>query len=1183
MLLTRLEIKGFKSFGDRIGIDFDEGVTGIVGPNGCGKSNVVDAIRWVLGEQKTRILRSDKMENVIFNGTKNRKPAQVAEVALSFINNKNILPSDYTKVTITRRYHRSGESEYFLNDIPCRLKDINNLFLDTGIGSDSYAIIELKMVDEILTDRENSRRSLFEKAAGISKFKVKKKEALLRLEGVDKDLERVEDLLHEIDKNLKSLERQAKQAEKYFELKVEYKNASIIFARKSISRQTNTLALLTEQIQHETDKKLDVADFIETKEELIEKEKQDVINYESNFYEKQKEANEYQARVRNLENERKIKTERLRFLKERTQAINSQITQDIEQEKQVQATIQNLEKRCVEAQVLLENSQKKVQEYQANQETQRKITQEIQQQLQAKQQQLQQAQQAMYRLERDYEIKKSQIRTAEQEIQQLQEEQQSLNNNLNQWIEKKDELDYQYEQIETQIEQTRRIAQQKQEEIEALDIQIGYQKEERNELIKTIEVAQKEFELLNTWLESDEYLPETHQFIKQNENKDLPAPPLLQDLFATKNDAVIRFLLPYQNYYVVQTTEQAWQWLNALEKEQKGKATFLVLEKIQSTNNNIQQKPAENAIAAYSQIQTETPYQKLFQLLLHDVWIVEEPEKHHKNYPNSTFLNPNGSLVLKGWQWQGGKENKEEKPSYKQRQNRIEELQQYIQTLKQNLEDQENDLREKQHLFQKLKNENPKQALYEKEQKLNDLKFELQSLNIRIDEHQKRKTQNSEKQNEITLQIEKSEAEITLNNPENTNIQQEITQLQNQIETLEIQWEEEKETLNQKSQIYNQENVAFYQQKGKVENIEQEITYNQKTQQELQQRIQKYNQEENQAQQDLQKTETALQNDADILETLVQEADKKRIELQEAERIFYSLRGKLNETEKELKELQRQKELLDELIGQLTNKSHETRLSLTATKERLAAEFQLDLEDIMNQDESENEQLNQENENLTEEQLKNKINDIRLKIERLGVINPTALETYQEVKERFDFIDEQKNDLTNSKQSLLKTIKEMESYAKHSFIESFEAIRQNFIKVFRSLFSAEDTADLVLLDPENPLDSKIEIIAKPKGKRPLTINQLSGGEKTLTATSLLFAIYLLKPAPFCIFDEVDAPLDDTNTDKFNQIIKNFAQDSQFIIVTHNKRTMANTDVMYGITMQEQGVSRVVPVDLRNMD
>ena len=251
MQLSKLEIKGFKSFGDKITIHFDKGITGIVGPNGCGKSNVVDAIRWVLGEQKTRMLRSDKMENVIFNGTKNRKPLNMAEVSLTFENTKNLLPTEYTHVTISRRYYRSGESEYLLNGVTCRLKDITNLFMDTGINSNSYAIIELKMIDELLNDKNNSRRELFEEAAGISKFKSRKKETLRKLDDTDADLSRVEDLLYEIEKNLKSLEKQARQAARYFEIKKDYKSASIALAKKSVAQHRDVLIELQKSLEKE--------------------------------------------------------------------------------------------------------------------------------------------------------------------------------------------------------------------------------------------------------------------------------------------------------------------------------------------------------------------------------------------------------------------------------------------------------------------------------------------------------------------------------------------------------------------------------------------------------------------------------------------------------------------------------------------------------------------------------------------------------------------------------------------------------------------------------------------------------------------------------------------------------------------------------------------------------------------
>jgi chromosome segregation protein len=298
----------------------------------------------------------------------------------------------------------------------------------------------------------------------------------------------------------------------------------------------------------------------------------------------------------------------------------------------------------------------------------------------------------------------------------------------------------------------------------------------------------------------------------------------------------------------------------------------------------------------------------------------------------------------------------------------------------------------------------------------------------------------------------------------------------------------------------------------------------------------------------------------------------------EAEKEYYATRGLIDELEKKLRNIHSKKDNLDELLMELQNKASELKLAMSSVKERLSVEFDVDLLAMAGDDD-----LPDELANLSEEELNEKVTGLKQSMEKIGPINPMAMEAYDEIKERHVFINTQKSDLEKAKESLLTTIDEIDLVARETFLQAFNKIKENFIKVFRSLFTDEDDCDLKLLTPDNPLESAIEIIAKPKGKKPLTISQLSGGEKTLTATSLLFSIYLLKPAPFCIFDEVDAPLDDANIDKFNSIIRKFSEESQFIIVTHNKRTMASTDVIYGITMVEQGVSKVVPVDLRDLD
>src|SRR6185503_19934704 len=329
MQLTKLEIKGFKSFGDKITINFNEGVTAIVGPNGCGKSNVVDSIRWVLGEQSTRMLRSEKMDNVIFNGTKSRKAANLAEVSLTFDNTKNILPTDFTQVTLTRRLFRTGESEYRLNDVQCRLKDITDLFLDTGIGADSYSIIELKMIDEIITNKEGSRRNLFEEASGISNYKLRKKQTFSKLKDTEADLDRVEDLLFEIEKNLKTLENQAKKTERYYRLKEQYKSLSIMLASFRIASFSESLARIEELEQKHRVEKSGIVAGIDTLEATLQHQKLDSLTKEKNLSTQQKATNEYVSKIRAYESEKKIKNEQLKFQQDK----EARLTEELEKDK----------------------------------------------------------------------------------------------------------------------------------------------------------------------------------------------------------------------------------------------------------------------------------------------------------------------------------------------------------------------------------------------------------------------------------------------------------------------------------------------------------------------------------------------------------------------------------------------------------------------------------------------------------------------------------------------------------------------------------------------------------------------------------------------------------------------------------------------------------------------------------
>lgn len=439
----------------------------------------------------------------------------------------------------------------------------------------------------------------------------------------------------------------------------------------------------------------------------------------------------------------------------------------------------------------------------------------------------------------------------------------------------------------------------------------------------------------------------------------------------------------------------------------------------------------------------------------------------------------------------------------------------------------------------------------------------------------------SRKEN-ILNKIEELTTDIAENKPKAEQEEKELKATEEKLAKLVDELSEQNEILNEKSSAFNEQNIFFHQQENRVKSIEQEAEYKQDTYNSSKERIEKNQAELKRNEEEIKQLVEKSESSDDELIGMYDEKESIENAVNEAEKEYYGARGEIDEIDKSEREIQRSREHIDSILMELQNSLNETKLELSSVKERLSVEFNINLDDIMEQGESEGEGESDKEAKLSEGDLREKVAKIKDRLERMGPINPMALEAYEEIKERNDFITTQRDDLLSAKESLLTTISEIDTVARETFLDAYEKVKENFMKVFRSLFTEEDDCDLKLLDPENPLESKIEIIAKPKGKRPLTINQLSGGEKTLTATSLLFAIYLLKPAPFCIFDEVDAPLDDANIDKFNNIIKTFSKESQFIIVTHNKRTMASTDIIYGITMIEQGVSRVVPVDLREL-
>lgn len=1177
MQLTRLEIKGFKSFGDKVTINFNEGVTAIVGPNGCGKSNVIDAMRWVLGEQSTKALRSEKMENIIFNGTKNRKQAQLAEVSLSFDNTKNILPTAYSQVTVTRKLYRNGDSEYRLNDVQCRLKDITDLFLDTGIGSDSYSIIELKMVDEIITNKEHSRRSLFEEASGISKYKLRKKQTFNKLKDTEADLERVEDLLFEIEKNLKTLENQARKAERYYKLKEQYRELSIQLATHRIAFFRTDLNVLETQEQNQQVARAAFSTKIDQTEAELQKLKLGSIHQEKNLSVQQKATNELLSKIRAYESEKKVKNEQMRFLQEKETRLASELEKDKNQLNHIKYNIKRLNEEVLTETAVFDRLDSDLKLLKSTLDTSREQQQTEKNRIDNLVKSLGELQNLVYQAQKEIDIFNIQKDALVQETNRNVDDTETKTSELKAFDNALAELDIQITEKQHAIKQLKEAEEILREQLAETEASLNSNKEKLTSENRKKDARQNEYNLTKSLVDSLEGFPESIRFLKKN-NTFAKSALLLSDILFCSEDyriAIENYLEPVMNHYVVDFYADAVQAINLLTDATRGRANFFILE-------NIPEKKAtssdhEGLISALSVIEVDKKYQHLCNLLLQNVYIaIDEQESLFKKSPADglTVLAKNGKYAQTKFTLSGGSVGLFEG----KRIGRAKNLENLAKEIKQSelLINQYNQaISAATEQILRLKSSSKVTQINGLQQELNRLSNEQISLQTRRDQYQEFITTSENRKTDIAQKIVSIEKSLSEKLPALIELQKKQQQNHLNLQEQQLNYQDIADQVNDSAQKYNQDNIRFHQQQNKLSSLEKDLDYRFVQEEALDKRIAQHDKEFQETL--IQITATLQHTDLsdDTLLEMYQQREEMEKGLAEAEKEYFESKGNINELENTLTNIRKNREETDLLLTEIKDKKNTLKIDLNSLKERLAVEFNIDINDLL-ETETEVEAMESEFE------IRQKVEKMKRQLDEFGAINSMAMEAFKEMEERYVFIQNQKKDLNAAKTDLLQTIKEIDDTAKEKFMQAFTQAREHFIVVFRSLFNEEDSCDLILSDINNPLEADIDIIARPKGKRPLSINQLSGGEKTLTATALLFSLYLLKPAPFCIFDEVDAPLDDTNIDKFNNIIRKFSDQSQFIIVSHNKRTIASTDIIYGVTMVEQGVSRVVAVDLREV-
>jgi len=1166
MYISELELHGFKSFAHKTHVKFDSGITAIVGPNGCGKSNIVDALRWVLGEQRPSLLRSSSMSNVIFNGTAKKKALGLADVSLTFVNDKGILPTEYSELTITRRLYRSGDSEYLINNTPCRLKDIMELFMDTGMSSDAYSVIELKMVEEILNDRNNDRRRLFEEAAGVTRYKEQRKRTLRKLDQTLKDLQRLEDILVEVRKKTRSLEIQAEKAAKAKKYQSELVKLDKAYNRQQFLTIHEELKPLKERIANSEKDKRTIASKLEELEESEEKANNRLIDKERVQAEAQRRVSQLHNSIKEMETNLRIVGEKI---KNETGVISGY-------EKDIKQSLADLE----ELQQLKKTNEKQLHNFSGIQEQSAKSLQESKETFNQLQQRYTRIRHELYELEisvsntnkklRDLQSNRikleSKLENSEddririnREIEGLEDEIDNAKGELNISTGKLEKVNQAIGEKESELSQVT----SKRDELQARREEL---QEQARSAKSKVESTQSEISLMESLAESGEGLPGSVAYLLEHHASEFKTMQSVGNILQTDegNAAALEAALGDAiHYIVVDTMQDAIKAASILKENKKGRATFIPLAELSDSYET----PPESM---YHHVTCDAAFKAAAQLLTGSVMLADSVEKATPLPAKITSaVTFDGDLITSNRFYKSGSKNKQAgirlgiKDKLNKLRNRLDD---HLASL----EKAEGELAK---VDGKLQDLNPgliRKSIKESQADARALEQEISRYQSGIQVYQKNIGSLSSRKENISENEHVAAEQLESLQPEQRELQEKIVALtdqQNEKKELLESLEDERAIAQNR---YNDAQLKHQDVKNRAENLVKEIGRAERGIESVNNRLETRKTLMEESTEKIKSYKDSIeQTESQLTEARGQKAAADE-NLREAEESTARQRGEIKKINDALKEHRRKKEVNTDLVHHLTMAKEKFNLQAQTLSDYVWETYGILMDQLT-------ESLP---EGTAPEDAKQRISWLKQKLSRIGEVNHLAIDEYEEEKERLDFYEEQIEDLHKAEKEMRQTIAEINQTATERFNNTFEQIRVNFQSVFHTLFEEDDHCDLLIeKDVEDPLEAKIEIKANPRGKRPSSISQLSGGEKTLTAIALLFAIYLVKPSPFCVLDEVDAPLDDANIERFAAMIRSFSQETQFIIITHNKKTMSKAEMMYGITMPEKGVSRLVGVKL----
>ncbi len=1176
MYIEKLNIFGFKSFAKKAIFDFMPGITGVVGPNGCGKSNVVDAIRWVLGEQKAGTLRSDRMENVIFNGSKTQKPLGMAEVSIAIQNTNNVLPVEYTEVMITRRLFRSGESQYLLNNNPCRLKDINDLLMDTGLTPDAYSVIELSMVESILNGKPEDRRRIFEEAVGITKYKQRRKLTLRKLDATEQDLIRLADIITEVQSKVNSLHRQVRRAQRYQELSKNLKKTELSVATHKYSKIYEELIPLNEKYEDLNRKRESLTSQLSFKEAEVEAFQTDLLKLEEQLRDAQTKLNQTTNTIHKREEEILLNRERIKSQDENKIRIHQQI-------ENLNQRIVFQKKQRIEIENRLSKITEEINQVQKTYDTERQSLQDLETAITEKKIQGREVEQQVFNQmqiisdsQRNLERLTTQLTNLKIRESNLSDEKENLLRKIEEDSQLKRQLQQAGEQQQSELEQVIETQTQLELESEQLQQQIEQLKESILKQSNQIDAALQRITFLKDLSASYADYPEGVKHLLINLGKEQGFQTTLAEAISVDEKyrkAIESALGDRSAYLLVSNAETAYLGINTLIDNRQGIITFLPLENLSKVQRT-KELPPEPGIIGWADdfITIHDQYATVVKILLGSYLVVENFSVAKKLAP--LFSNQDIHLVtLSGeliFAWGGikGGEKHSETESLIGRQDQLHKLNQQVDDLQNEVTSAEEQLKQ----LEILRAENNRHKV-ETEQKAKQIQeqvsksqLEIAQIDYRIQQANERSVLIESEQTNLTAEYEK-------NRLEHQNLESDLHTTTEAHSAMNAQFKGHRKDIDEIEDLrgrqadnVNQLNLKIVELNGNERNLQREFEQAENLAREYENTIKNHEQELIKIDEQRAQLEARIEELSEILATDYSAREEIEARVSDLEQKNKSFRENVEEKSKTVTQLRKERESVSDNIHEIELKKSELRINADNMYRRILEEYDVELKRAPID----------ANYNVTVDE--EQIDILREKIKTLGPVNLLALKEYEQEKGRLDFLEKQQEDLITAEQNLKETISHINDTAQQKFNTIFQEIRQNFIRVFKQFFPEGD-ADLVIASDEDPLEATIEIKANPKGKRVESLTLLSGGEKALTAISLLFGIYLVKPSPICILDEVDAPLDDNNVQRFLKTIKQFADSTQFIIVTHNKLTMKSADCLYGITMEESGVSKIVSVKL----